>query len=355
MHESIAITGGAGFIGSNLALGFKEDFTEVEIQAIDNLKRSGSELNLSRLRDSDVEFIHCDIRNQGDLAQIEGVDLIIHAAAESSVLAGYDGSPRHVLDTNLDGTVNVLEMARREGADVLYLSSSRVYPYNLISKLNFRKTGTRFELEANQSIGGISKKGLSEEFPIQGTKSFYGASKAASEFLVQEYISEYDLNGIINRCGLVAGPLQMGKEDQGVVALWVLSHLYGKNLRYIGFDGKGRQVRDVLHVRDLYRLIRKQSEGIETYRGEVFNAGGGKENSISLQELTKLCEEVTGRKLDIGSVEEDRPADIPWYITDNSRVSEVVGWEPQAGVRETVEDISEWIQDNKEALRDVLM
>lgn len=354
MRDSIVVTGGAGFIGSNLALKLKGDYPEISVLAVDNLKRAGSEINLRLLKNKGVNFTHCDVRNQNDFKQIEDADLVIHAAAEPSVLAGYGESPENLIDTNLNGTVNVLEFVRKENADLVYLSSSRIYPFDLINNLNFHKSEKRFELEESQSYRGVSLEGISEEFPIRGHRSFYGATKLSSEFLIQEYIYEYGFNGVINRCGLIAGPLQMGKKDQGVVTLWVLSFLYGKELKYIGFDGEGRQVRDVLHMDDLYRLILDQLNTLEGCNGEVYNVGGGTENSVSLRELTEICEEVTDERLQIGSVKRDRPADIPWYITDNSKVTDMFGWEPHVGVKEVVEDISDWILSNKETLRGVL-
>lgn len=352
--KNILITGGAGFVGSSLTIKLKQSYADTKIIALDNLKRRGSELNIQRLRKYGIDFIHGDIRNPEDLMQIGHVDLIIECAAEPSVLAGFDGSPAYVVNTNLVGTLNCLELARRNQSDFIFLSTSRVYPMKVINSLKYDEDETRFSLTDSQNIVGASSQGFTEEFPLLGTRSLYGATKLASEYIIQEYLEMYDLRGVINRCGIITGPWQMGKVDQGVVVLWVARHVYGGNLNYIGFGGTGKQVRDVLHIDDLYNLIDVQIKMLDDISGEVFNAGGGLDVSVSLKELTALCEESSGKRIEIGSIADDRADDIRIYITDNTKVAKVTGWSPKHGVNEIVEETVKWLRNNEQQLRPIL-
>jgi len=306
----LLITGGAGFVGSNLALRLKEDEPHSRIVVLDNLIRKGSELNLPRLRKAGIKFIHGDIRKPKDLKAAGGFDLMLECSAEPSVLAGYSGSPRYVIDTNLVGSINCFEAARQRRSDILFFSTSRVYPINAICGLDYVERKTRLEVKAKQKARGISLRGIAEDFPLDGPRSLYGATKLASEIILQEYIQMYGIRGIINRCAVISGPWQMGKVDQGFLVLWAARHLYGGELSYIGFGGKGKQVRDVLHIDDLYALLRLQLKDIRRHSGKIYNVGGGRDNSVSLCELTGICQRITGRKIRIGSVGRMRQADI---------------------------------------------
>ena len=197
--KTILITGGAGFVGSNLALLLKEQDSNQRIICLDNLKRRGSEFNLDRLKKFGIEFIHGDIRVKEDLFQLPKIDSIIECSAEPSVLAGIGGSPEYLIQTNLLGTIHCLELARRDHSDILFLSTSRVYPIQTINALNYIETQTRFELTDIQTIQGASNNGLTEKFPLDGTRSLYGTTKLSSELFIQEYIDVYGIRGIINR------------------------------------------------------------------------------------------------------------------------------------------------------------
>jgi len=352
--KTYLITGGAGFVGSNLAIEFRKNKQNVRVISFDNLKRRGSELNIKRLAENGVEFIHGDIRNREDLEAVGNVDIIIECSAEPSVLAGYDSSPDYLINTNLLGTINCLEYARKCGADFVFLSTSRVYPVKTINSLNFTETPTRFELLEEQDILSASSKGLTEDFPLNGTRTLYGTTKLASELIIQEYVEMYGFRAIINRCGVITGSWQMGKVDQGVVVLWVAKHHYQKSLNYIGYGGKGKQVRDILHIKDLYHLLEIQINNIEIHSGEIYNVGGGLERSISLCELTELCQKNTENKIPIKSIEDDRVGDIRIYITDNSKVTEKTGWKPEITVEQMIEEIYDWIKDNSEQLKPIL-
>lgn len=352
--RKILITGGAGFVGSNLALRLKLTHPGASVLAFDNLKRRGSELSLERLRKQGVDFAHGDVRVKSDLFDLGDFDLILDCAAEPSVLAGVNGSPEYVIQTNLSGTINCLELARTSGAKVLFLSTSRVYPVRAINGLNYTEEETRFRLSKDQKVPGASARGIAEDFPLAGARSLYGATKLCSELLLHEYIDAYKIKGIINRCGVLTGPWQMGKVDQGVVVLWVAKHIYGNQLSYIGFGGAGKQVRDILHIEDLFNLVSLQLDRFDSFSGETFNVGGGDAVSLSLQELTQLCQKATGRTIPIQSSREDRPNDIISYVTDHSKVTAATGWTPKIGCEMIIEEIATWIRDHKNVLEPIL-
>lgn len=352
-YKNILITGGAGFVGSNLALKLKQDYPDTGIICLDNLKRRGSELSLRRLEEAGIEFVHGDIRNKEDFP-ISAVDLILECSAEPSVMAGIDSAPDYLLNTNLVGTLNCLEFARKNKAKFLFLSTSRVYPISYINNLTYEETDTRFNISDNQTTRGASAKGIAEDFPLDKPRSLYGVTKLASELVIQEYADTYGMDAIIDRCGVITGPWQMGKVDQGVFVLWVAKHYFKQSLSYIGYGGGGKQVRDFIHIDDLYAAIKLQLSDFQAYTGDVFNIGGGLENSVSLQELTTLCEEITGNKIDIASVTEDRPADLRFFITDSTKFLEKSGLTWQKDAKQTVSDICEWIRANEPSLKPIL-
>ncbi|QMW00214.1 NAD-dependent epimerase/dehydratase family protein [Spirosoma foliorum] len=350
----LLITGGAGFVGSSLAISLKQNYPDYQIFALDNLKRRGSELSLARLKAAGIEFIHGDIRNKEDFDSLPAIDTVIEASAEPSVLAGLDGTPDYLINTNLFGTVNCLNYALKHKSNFIFLSTSRVYPIKTIETLNFEEADTRFVLTDAQPVPGVSSKGIAEDFPLTGARSLYGTTKLASELLIQEYNEFYGLKTVINRCGVITGPWQMGKVDQGVMVLWIAKHYFEQKLSYIGYGGTGKQTRDMLHIADLYRLIDWELHNLDKVNGEILNAGGGIESSASLQELTKICQEVTGKTIPITEVPENRAADIRLYITDNTNVTKLTGWKPQLGVREIVSDIHDWLNENRAALEPIL-
>ena len=354
MCQSVLLTGGAGFVGSNLALRLKAAYPECEVYALDNLKRRGAELNVKRFNEAGIKFIHGDVRMPSDLPS-HGVELLIDCAAEPSVLAGYGGSPSYLLDTNLGGTLNLLEYARVHRSDLFFLSTSRVYPVAALNGLAYRETESRFELEDEQALVGASAAGIAENFPLEGARSLYGASKLASELMITEYADAFGLRCVVNRCGVLTGPWQMGKVDQGVIALWVARHYFGRALSYVGWGGTGKQVRDFLHVDDLWSLVDLQLRDIDRYAGGCFNAGGGRTNSLSLLEMTRLCQELTGNTVEIPAVTETRPGDVRIFITDSTRVEAISGWRPQWDARATLASIRDWIAANEALVRPIFL
>ncbi|WP_375514626.1 NAD-dependent epimerase/dehydratase family protein [uncultured Nostoc sp.] len=355
MAENILILGGAGFVGSSLAINLKKHHPFWKIICFDNLRRRGSELNLPRFKNLEIDFIHGDIRSPSDLDPtiFNVVDTIIDCSAEPSVLAGFV-SPQYVLQTNLLGTINVLELARQIQARLLFLSTSRVYPIETLKSVNLVELPTRFSIAPEQTISGVSHLGIAEEFPLQSYRSLYGTTKLASEMLIEEYRQAYGIQAIVNRCGVITGPWQMGKVDQGVFVLWLAAHYFGSSLSYIGYGGTGKQVRDLLHIEDLLSLINYQLENFSEFDGDVLNVGGGADNSLSLLETTRLCEAITGRSISIKSEEIARQGDIPIYITDSSKISSKTGWKPIINPERTLRDIYNWILEYETTLKPIL-
>lgn len=352
--NTILVTGGAGFVGSNLAISFKKEFPKAKVVAFDNLKRRGSELNLVRLKNSGVEFAHGDIRNREDFGQVKNFDLLIECSAEPSVHAGYGESPAYLIDTNLGGTLNCLEAARQTNASFIFMSTSRVYPIKGLSQLKIKNADTRFVLDESDSVLGISNQGINENFSLGGSRSLYGATKLASELMITEYAEMYGMRTLINRCGVIAGPWQMGKVDQGFMVLWVARHLFGGKLTFWGYGGTGLQVRDILHIDDFSDLIKLQVSQIDKLRGEVFNIGGGIDVSVSLQELTSIVQNLTQTQIPIERITETRSADIPYYVSDNQKVQKILGWKPQRSRDKIVNDIVEWVREYQTQLKPIL-
>jgi CDP-paratose 2-epimerase len=353
MSDRILISGGAGFVGSSLAIGLKQLHPDWQIICLDNLRRRGSELNLSRFKALGIEFLHGDVRSPSDLdAETLQIDVIIDCSAEPSVLAGLS-SPQYVLETNLVGTVNLLELARKNQASLIFLSTSRVYSIEPLSSLNISEKTTRLELAQEQTIPGVSWQGITEDFPLNGYRSLYGATKLASELLISEYRQAYGLQAIVNRCGVLTGPWQMGKVDQGVIVLWVAAHYFQKSLKYIGYGGTGKQLRDFLHIDDLLRLVNYQLSNLDALDGEVLNVGGGRTSNFSLQEMTQVCQDITGNKIEIQSVDQARSGDVPIFITDCDRLKQKTQWQPEIKPEQTFLDIYNWIVTHEDSLKPI--
>jgi CDP-paratose 2-epimerase len=351
----VLVTGGAGFVGASVSLALKERNPDWELLAFDNLKRRGSELNLPRLRDAGIAFVHGDVREPADLMTLPAIDALVECSAEPSVLAGFGEAADYVVRTNLLGAYHCLQLARRDDAVFLFLSTSRVYPVGLLNRLRLTETATRFGLAAEQELVGASEAGISEAFPIDGARTLYGATKLAGELLAVEYADAFGLRVVIDRCGVIAGPWQLGKVDQGVFTHWVLSHHFGRPLTYLGYGGTGKQVRDLLSVADLVELIDEQLRNIDTWAGFTGNVGGGPGCSLSLLETTQLCQELTGNEVPIEAIGEARPGDVPLYISDCARLFGRTDWRPRRAPREILADIHAWVSANQASLEAALV
>jgi CDP-paratose 2-epimerase len=349
----VLITGGAGFVGGNLAVALAERHPDWNVVALDNLMRRGSELNLPRLREAGVEFVHGDVREPADLAAAGAFGAMVECSAEPSVLAGF-ADTAYSVQTNLLGAFNCLERARAEDAFLVFLSTSRVYPVAPQLELQLEEGETRFELAAEQPIPGAGPAGISEGFPMAGARTLYGATKLAAEHLIEEYADAFGLRAVTNRCGVIAGPWQMGKVDQGVFSWWLLSHQFGRPLSYIGYGGSGKQVRDLLHIDDLVDLVDEQLREPERWSGAVANVGGGREGSLSLLETTEICRELTGKEVPIGLEAETRPGDVPVYLGDCEHLYSLTSWRPRRGPRDVLADLLEWSAAHEDELRTAL-
>lgn len=351
----ILITGGCGFVGSNLAVLFKQYYTDAKIYCLDNLSRRGSEINLKKVLASGGEFIHGDVRVKTDFDRVPAVDIVIDAAAEPSVLAGkVPGELENLIDTNLNGTINTLYFAKKHQSAIIFLSTSRVYPYDTLANVNLVESPKRFNLSNNQAVKGVTEQGIAENYPLEGLRSLYGATKLASEYFIQEFANNFGLPAVINRCGVLSGPFQMGKIDQGVIVLWMAKHFWKGRLNYIGYRGLGQQARDVLHIRDLFRLVQWQIANLGLQKGQIFNVGGGIENTVSLAELTDLCSCITGNQIEIESTFENRPGDLPIYVTDNSKITHFSGWKPQISVTSLLQEVNDWFILDEASLKAIL-
>jgi CDP-paratose 2-epimerase len=343
----LLVTGGAGFIGSSIALSMARRHLDWDIVACDNLYRRGSELNLPRLKAQGVTFVHADVRQIDDLLRVGPVDALVECSAEPSVM----GSADVIVPVNLVGAYNCFEVAARHRAQVVFLSTSRVYPIQTIESLAYEEGPTRFLLADRQSVPGASACGVAEDLPLHGRRSMYGASKLAAETL----LAEFDFPWVVNRCGVVAGPWQMGKVDQGVFTHWVLSFYFERPLSYIGYEGSGKQVRDLLHVDDLVDLIEDQLGRPDHWAGTTYNVGGGRTGSLSLLETTAICRELTGRHPELTSVGETRRGDVRCYVSDCSALFAHTTWRPTRSPRDILADILAWASDNEQLVQTALI
>jgi CDP-paratose 2-epimerase len=366
----ILITGICGFVGSTLATGLKAGWAGWDIVGLDNLVRAGSEMNRAALRRHGIKLFHGDIRNPSDLEAIPRCDWILDAAANPSVLAGVDGktSSRQLIEHNLIGTVNLLELARNWKSGFLMLSTSRVYSIPALAGIAVEATGDRFGPSLSRPTGegarktgegasgqgpdpvcGLSARGVSESFSTEPPLSLYGNSKRCSELLACEYADTFGLPVFINRCGVLAGAGQFGKIDQGIFSFWIHSWRAKRPLKYIGFNGTGRQVRDCLHARDLLPLVAQQMQQPGAKVPRTVNVSGGLEQSASLRQLSAWCEQRFGAHT-VAAETATRPFDVPWLVLDSALAGRAWSWKPQTPMSSVWEEIAEHAEQNPQWL-----
>ena len=339
----LLITGICGFVGSSIAEALLERVENLSIFGIDNLMRPGSELNRARLRKLGVTLAHGDVRLASDLESLPEVDWVIDAAANPSVLAGTQTgfSSRQVVEHNLATAVNVLEYCKSRKAGFVLLSTSRVYSIESLTSLPLRICGDAFHLDEEAALpAGVSGDGIGVDFSTRAPISLYGGTKLAAEALALEYGQAFDFPVWIDRCGVLAGARQFGTPDQGVFSYWIHAHARRRPLRFIGFDGTGKQTRDIFHPRDLTALIHSQ---IGTARGDgqrIYCAGGGRANAISLAGLTAWCDARFGAH---APTPDTRPRryDIPWMIMDSGDAARDFGWRIETPMRSILEEIAQ--------------
>lgn len=340
------ITGGAGFIGSNLAERLLA--SGVHVRIFDNLSRAGVVYNLEWLRSlaagERLEFVKGDVRDARAVAQaVRGVTEIYHLAAQVAVTTSLD-DPITDFEVNANGTVNVLEEARRSGANpfVLYTSTNKVY--GALPRLPIEVEGTHYR--ALQT----GFRGVTEEQPLD-FHSPYGCSKGAADQYVHDYARIYGLPTVVFRMSCIAGPRQLGNEDQGWVAHFLYSVLGG---RPITIYGDGYQVRDILHVHDLIDAMQAAYQHRSITRGHVYNLGGGMKRAASVIEMLTQISELTGRKLNL-CYDKVRPGDQPLYIADTTKLEDTTGWRPQRSLGEILNAIHTfWKQNHEKVHADVV-
>ncbi len=348
----LLITGICGFVGSSLAEHFLARRDGVELWGIDSLMRPGSEGNRARLRKLGANVAHGDIRAASDFESLPKVEWVIDAAANPSVLAGLQNgfTSRQLFEHNLGGIVNVLEYCKLHGAGLILLSSSRVYSVAALAALPLKTGRAAFEWDgARTAPEGASEEGIARGFSTAAPVSLYGATKLASETMALEYGAAFGFPVWVNRCGVLAGAGQFGTPDQGIFSYWLNAHLRRRTMRYIGFDGTGKQVRDAFHPRDLAALIDRQMAAERRGGERIYNAGGGAKNAMSLAQLTAWCDARFGAHA-AGSDARERPYDLPWVVMDNREAAQDFGWRVETPLAEVLEGIAKHAEAHPEWL-----
>jgi CDP-paratose 2-epimerase len=338
----LLLTGACGFVGSTLAAAWAERGAGHEVLGLDNQSRPGSEVNRLRLKRVGVRVVHGDVRLASDIDALPGVDAVVDAAANPALLAGVDGrtASRQLVEHNLAGTVNLLEYCRRHRATFILLSTSRVYSIPRLASLRLRVEKGAFEPEEKEWPEGLGREGVRETFSTEPPVSLYGATKLASERLALEYGEAFGFPVWIDRCGVVAGAGQFGRPDQGIFAYWINSWLRGAPLSYLGFDGRGHQVRDCLHPADLVPLLDRQLTCRERDKPRLVNVGGGRESAMSLRQLSAWCRERMGER-PVAEAVESRPFDVPWLVLDAGLARAAWRWAPSRTTATILEEILE--------------
>ncbi len=339
----ILVSGVCGFVGSALARGLCENVADREIIGLDNFSRAGSHLNLEPLRQHGIAVRHADVRCASDLESIGPVDWIIDAAANPSVLAGIKGATtsRQLIEHNLYGTINLLELAKRDRAGFILLSTSRVYSVKALSEIPVIVANAAFAPDLAVPLPpGTDERGISEMFPTTTPMSLYGASKLASETVALEYGEAFNFPVWVNRCGVLTGAGQFGRLDQGIFSFWINAWQRSQPLNYIGFDGAGHQARDCLHPRDLLPLIERQFAAADSDKPQIVNLGGGLENCMSLAQLSKWCETRFWMR-EVSIDPEPRPFDVPWLVMDSGLAQKTWGWKPATKLEAILDEIAQ--------------
>jgi len=349
------VTGGLGFVGSVLCRTLVEHLAGAEVIAFDSLRRAGSESNRDVLRRAGVTVVHGDVRCQSDVDSLGDADWIIDAAAEPSVLAGTQAAPgrgvtsRQLVEHNLLGTMNLLEAATRCGAGFVMISTSRVYSIAAVSALPLVADDGCYRIDARSPLpAGAGLAGIDERFPTMGPVSLYGATKLASEALAIDYAARSGTPLFIDRCGVIAGAGQFGRADQGIFSWWIHSWAAQRSLSYIGFGGRGMQVRDCLHPDDLARLVIMQTQSTGTMP-TVLNVSGGQDSATSLAQLSEWCEARFGPHSVSVSLK-TRPYDLPWLVLDHAAATAAFGWSPERSTESIFEEIAHHAENHRDWL-----
>jgi CDP-paratose 2-epimerase len=335
--SQVLVTGGAGFIGTNLADRLLGDGERVRI--VDNLSRPGVERNLAWLRERHgdrLEVIVGDLCGRGIAVEaVNGVDSVFHLAAQVAVTTSL-ANPLLDFGVNLAGTVNLLEAARAQRRPPAFLFTSTNKVYGGLDDVELRDTGHRYE----PIVDAIRRSGISEERRLDFCTP-YGCSKGAADQYALDYAKSFGLRTAVFRMSCIYGPHQCGSEDQGWVAHFAISALEGAP---ITLYGDGHQVRDVLFVEDLVEAFLLARENIDELSGRAYNMGGGVDNSVSLLEVIERIGELHGEapEVDFGPW---RQGDQRYYVTDSRRFREDTGWRPRVSAEEGIERLYAWLRE----------
>ena len=333
-NKSILITGGCGFVGTNLAIYLQKKLKNFSIYSVDNLKKKYSKFNLDILKKKKIKNFKIDISSSRFLKLKKKFDFIIDCSADPAV-ENSKKNTQSVFNNNLKTTLNILEKTRKDKSNIIFISSSRVYPI----KESYKKFRSKFSSTFDENTN------------TNGVKSIYGFTKYASELLIKEYSYIFNIKFIINRFGIITGPLQFGKVEQGLVSLWLWKHLNNLKLNYIGYGGKGSQIRDILYIDDFSLLIKKQILGFEKNNNKLFCIGGGKKNSLTLRQLTEKCQEITTNYLKIGFYKKTSKYDIPIFISSNKQIKKNYNWLPTTNIDEILKYNLSWMKKNYKRIK----
>lgn len=328
------ITGGAGFIGTNLALALLAKGWQVIVY--DNLSRVGTKHNLTELKKrgkGKLEVAVADIRDLPKLKKEVGVEVIFHLAAQTAVTTSIV-NPVEDFEVNALGSLNVLEAARTKNPQAIIIYSSTNKVYGSLEDLGYTSDSLKYGFKDYP-------RGVGEEFPLD-FHSPYGCSKGAADSYFKDYARIYDLNTVVFRQSCIYGPWQLGLEDQGWVAHLGAKAILGQGIKIFG-DGK--QVRDLLYVDDLIEAYLLAIKNIKKVKGEVFNIGGGSENALSVLEYVKYLERKTDKKIPLKYFDA-RTGDQKVFISDNSKLEEMVGWKPSTSFPEGLFKMLNWTAQN---------
>lgn len=337
--KKVFITGGAGFIGCNAAAYFAKKGDQVKI--FDNFSRKGTRSNAEWLKQihPEIEIIEGDVRNSAEVEKaMVGADVVIHLAGQVAVTTSVV-DPREDFEINALGSFNVLEAARKMEKMPIFLYSSTNKVYGGMEDVEVVERNGRYEYK--------DLKGVPESRGID-FHSPYGCSKGAADQYVHDYFRIYGLPTVVFRQSCIYGYRQFGVEDQGWVAWFAIAAIFEKPITIFG-DGK--QVRDLLFVEDLVRGYDMAIENIDKTKGQIYNMGGGPENTLSLLELLKQLEERLGKKIEL-SYTDWRPGDQPVFVCDTRKAKEEFGWEVKISPKEGVEKLISWILENEEIFGD---
>jgi len=341
-RRPVVITGGAGFVGSNLAESFLAEGRDVLV--FDNLSRPGVEENLAWLRARHRDLVHpmaADLRDSRAVADAVGdADAVFHLAAQTAVTTSLH-APVEDFEVNARGTLNVLEAVRAtmgssgRRVPVIFASTNKVY--GALEDLEIRE-GSEAVRPADQRHEG----GVDESRPLDFCTP-YGCSKGVADQYVLDYAASYGVPAAVLRMSCIYGPRQFGTEDQGWVAHFLISALKGQK---ITIYGSGRQVRDLCEVSDAVQAYRLVHDRIDALTGRAFNLGGGKRNAVSLRQVVAEIARITGTEPQV-TYDTWRQGDQPWFVADTTALTEATGWQARTGWRDGVARLASWLAEHR--------